>query len=79
MKYDLPKTQFLIVDNGTTKTIKAFKRRRTSMLFGRDGHPQREISHKEWRDFQAKYPDEIAQDGLKRRDVWTLVEIRRTT
>lgn len=68
---DLPKTQFLITNTG----MKAFKRRRTLMLFDRDRKPVRPITFAAWQKLQKDYPNEVRDDKLWVQNVWTLNEI----
>lgn len=71
---DLAKTQFLIEDHYTHKSIKQFRRKRQYMLF-KGEEPLRLMSWKEWMEFQAAWPDECREDRLSLRSVWTLVPV----
>jgi len=71
---DLPKTQFIEIDYGTHKTLKAYRRKRDLMLF-KDGKPVRLISFRNWNTLNGTWADNVKADKLTVRTVWTLVEV----
>lgn len=70
-KYDLQKTQFL-TERGR---VRAFRRRRVSMLLDGEGRPLRPMTWKEFRELQVTWPEHVAREGLTLSIVWTLEEI----
>ena len=69
---DLTKTQFLVEDHGTHRSIRLFKRKRIGMLFDRNG-PVRPISWDIYQKLVKDWPDECAADGVRYETVWGLV------
>ncbi len=77
--YDLAKTQFLATTNAFTGRVyptKAYRRKRASMMFDRDGRPMRLMTWDEWLKFKSDWPKEVEEDGLTLKTVWTLEEIK---
>lgn len=72
---DLSKTNFLVIPQGASQKILAFKRNKSYFLFGKDHKVIRPILYDEWWDLKTNYPDEVKEDGLYVNYVWTLVPI----
>jgi hypothetical protein len=73
-KLDLYKTQFLFETNGLSQTIRMYRRKNATVLFGKNG-PIRRISSLEWQALKKNFPEETKADGLYVKNVWMLEEV----